>query len=315
MFPGISVAVGVELGIPLTEGNAIVIEGVKSSATNGSEITGTMQVPDVTAGSVEFKYLAIDSLETLGGSADIKLTECVVNDILEAGGDFTGTLWGYDSSFGVLTSLPTATVRLKGGNVLQLTGGDIYLNDLYVGSAELLSGDITAHADGEDPAPTIYCENVTFIAGSTVTFDSAGIGDIYLDGPSYKSFLDNNITLVNGHIVRSDGSWPQDAIAYASVAGAAEAIDFAKNPRAILEYDTSFVLTFTAPLTREVQILLINTDTGGPIDWPANVKWSDGTPPDFPTVDGAETLLRFDYEETLDFYYGWVALMDAQVEP
>lgn len=310
MFPGVEVTAGSD-SIPLTDGNALVIEGVKSSILGGSHIAGSMLVnnPATDGASLHFKYLSFELLETNGGDYDLTFTDCEVGDLLEAGGDYTGTLYGFNNHFSVLTLLGSATARLTGGSVLSLELDTIYLTDLYVGSVDgVSSGVLTAQGT------LISCKGVIFNPGSTITFGGVA-GELFLDGPSYKSFLDNDIVLTNGHVTRDDGSWPVDAISYASVAGAGETINFTKNPRAILEYDSDFTCQFDPPLTREVQILLINTDTGGPISWPANVFWSDGEPPDFPITAGAETLLRFDYEESLDTYYGWVALMDAQAEP
>jgi hypothetical protein len=93
-------------------------------------------------------------------------------------------------------------------------------------------------------------------------------------------------------------------------------INFAKNPRAILEIDNGFSLSFIDPLTREVQLLVIQDGVGGHlIDWSADIRWSDGDEPEQNTAPGSITLYRFDFEEALGYYIGWVVAMDALPGP
>jgi hypothetical protein len=184
---------------------------------------------------------------------------------------------------------------------------EVECDELYLVNSQI--GAASSAGVIEVTGTLVSLRGTTINAGSTIEFIGAE-GTLLVDGPSYKQLLDNDISVTNGHVVRDDGSWPADAENYTS---ASPTINFAKNPRAIMENNGAFTCTFLAPLTREVQILMVNGGGGGgAVDWGANVKWSDGLPPELPTGAGEETLLRFDYEESIDTYYGWVPLMNAE---
>lgn len=284
---------------------ALVFQGQKSTQIS-SYITGflTFDSNGGTTQSVTFRDVAIEGIHLAGGSYPLTFERCEVGDIDETSPGNNQLISGFDCAFLIGQVTPDNHVRLQGGYVVSWEANTLQLTDLTVGTVDLVSsGELFANGT------SIICRGVTFAPGSTVEFLGAE-GELFLDPESYKSFLDNDIDLTNGHVTRLDGSWPRDAIVYDQ----GEDINFTKNPRAIYNAEDTDALVFLPPLTREVQLLVVYTagGEGGPIGWPSNVFWTEGLPPEQITTLGSMSLFRFDYEEDLDIYFGWVAGMDFQ---
>lgn len=303
-FPGYPVSPGAE-EIP-TDGLLVLQGQTANESSSYIDDTITLGNNGGASQSVTFRDLELEALALTGGTYPITFERCRVADIDIVTPGSSGTIYGFDSSFSISQDTPDFHVQLVGGNLLSWVATTFDLTDLIVGSTNLASaGEI--EADGT----SIVCRGVTFAPGSTIEF-TGETGTLFLDPESYKSFLDNDIELTNGGVVRLDGSWPQDALSYDE----GEDINFTKNPRAIYrsENGPDPQLVFLPPLTREVQLLVMYDagGEGGPVDFPANVIWTEGNAPDQITTIGSISLFRFDFEEATNTYIGWVVGMDLQ---
>lgn len=313
IFPGVPVAPDAD-ALPFSA-NSLVIEGLTPSAV-ASFINGEISIPanDTPELSVEFRYIGLEALLLNGGPYTLLFSHCLVRDLTEDSGDFTGSIIGEFTSFEVGQTTPDANVRLTGGNLLQWDATTFDLTNVVIGTLNGSdAGELTVEGQ------LVKCRGVTFVAGSTITFANAE-GELWLDGPSYKSFL-SNCTLVNGHVTRDDGSWPVDAAVYNASDNNPLTIDWYTNPRALLNVDissTTLVLEFTAPLTREVELTVIMGEGGGPgIDWTGvnpEILWSDGLAPEQSLDPGSISQYRFDYEENVPQYIGYVVVLNGLPE-
>lgn len=295
-FPGYPVVPGAE---EVPTNRALVIQGQKNVDIS-SYISDSFTLDDTGAEehSVTFRDMSLEAIVLSGGAYSLTFERCDLGDLsVSVAG--TQIIYGFESTFGASQETPTCEVRLSGGYVTDWLASTFFLTDIYVGTPDgIQSGQL------EIESTISYCRGVTFVAGSIIEFLN-GPGQLYLDPSSYRSFLDNNIQLINGAVVRDDGSFPINAATYP---GAVEAeIDWFANPRAYIEQTAALDLVFLrAPLTREV-VLIVDNQTSGEefaeFTWPVDCLFSAGLPPE---QESGISVYKLEYEEQLGVYFVYV---------
>jgi hypothetical protein len=300
-FPGTAILPGAD-ELPI-EGINLVVCGLLGSDV-GTSVTDQITIPDSDDAThiVAFRDISLESLLLLGGNYNLTFRDCVVSDMSESD-DFNGNVYGFDSEFLIEMVTPEASVHLVGGSAAQWTAREFVLEGTIVGSKDLSSGgSITITGD----AVVCYCRGVVFGPGSIIDFDGTD-GELWLDGISYRSFIDSACNVINGVVVRDDGNWPRASAVYT---GGPIDIDWFSNPLARYETDDGASVNFaTSPLVREVQLMVVQDAEGGhEVGWPSSVVWTDGVPPDQDLTGDGVSIYRFFYEAGV--YYGWVAGMN-----
>lgn len=297
-FPGYPVTPGAE---PIGGDKALLIQGV-NGVQNASYINALITLGFGAGQSTSFNDMALEAILLDGGSNSLTFRRCEVGDVTETD-NYSGAIFGFDSSFLIGQITPNSVVTVVGGSIASWDASSFVLTNVFIGSSES-AGELIINDD------ISRCRLVTFGPGSTVEFTGAE-GQLYLDPASYRSFIDNNIQITNGVVVRDDGSFPINAEVYT---GLAIDIDWALNPRALVEQDDDTaptVLTFFPPLTREVVLIVDNTTTGENFQeftWPANCRFNSGVVPEQET---GISVYKLEYEEQLDVYLVYVVLMNA----
>ncbi len=307
-FPGYPIVPTAEV---IESDNTLVFQGQKDSEVS-SFINGFITL-DENGGSnhsTTFRDMTLFGLHLTGGNYALVFERCTVGDIDTVPGN-QGPILGYDCDFVPVfegpggRDTPDNRVKLQGGSVVEWRCFELVLTDLTVGQdSPRLTGTLTILGD------SCICRGVTFLPESVIVFEGDE-GELFLDPESYKSFLDNLITLTNGHVTRLDGSWPKDATTYND----GDPINWFLNPRAIYNSNNAGTLVFEQdPLTREVQLLVNYTagGEGGSFSWPANCQFAGGVEPVQVTTVGSKSLFRLDWEESLGFYIVWAVAIDIQ---
>lgn len=298
-FPAYPVAPGAaEIAV---EGNLLFV-GTSAKQTSSYINDAITLSSGGTSESVTFRDLYLESITlTDGGEGPITFENCVLVDMV-VDGLWEGEIYGVNSQFLIGQVTNDCNVHLQGGFVMAWSAQSFELTDCLV-------GDGTSAGTIEITGPSITCRGVTFTPGSTIEFLNAA-GTVYLDPESYKSFLDNDIVIINdGPVVRLDGSFPEEAITYAGT-GTVE-INWFKNPRAYVEQTGPIDFEFIDPLTTPLVTLIVDNQTSGEgfetFSWPANCTFSAGDPPE---QEEGISVYKLEYESSLNTYFVYVIGMN-----
>jgi hypothetical protein len=300
-FPGTAITPGAD-ELPV-EGINLILQGLVGSDV-GTFINDVITIPskDDAAGIVAFRDMSLEAVVLGGGDYSLTFRDCVVSDLSETD-DFTGTVYGFDTEFLIEMVTPEAAVNLNGGSTSQWSAADFLLENTVVGSKDLSTGGTLTVSNF-----ICRCHGVKFGPGSDIQFTGES-GELWLDGPSYRSFIDSGST-TDGDVVRDDGNWPRASAVYTDDPAV---IDWFSNPLARVETSggegTNNLSFAVPPLVREVQLMHVQDAEGGvTLGWPASTVWTDGVPPEQDLTANAVTIYRFFYEDGV--YYGWVIGMN-----
>lgn len=148
-------------------------------------------------------------------------------------------------------------------------------------------------------------QNLSNVAGATVSDALDNLAD---DIGGLDTDQIDNVSGVTGTTCSDalDNLQAQIAADAAAFSGAAIAINWALNPRALVTQTSAVVFTFAPPLSREVVLIVDNQTTGlgfATFSWPANCRFSGGLPPEQQT---GVSVYKLEYEASFDVYFVYV---------